>query len=94
MKLETSDIKHLATLSALEFSDDRIEGFKNEFNQIIDLVEKISNADVASEKIEYNPIPVDMLREDEVRESFSQDQVLQNAPSKKMGSFSVPLMME
>lgn len=94
MKLETSDIKHLASLSALEFSDDRIEGFKNEFNQIIDLVEKISNADVASEQIKYDPVPVDMLREDVVRESFEQEQVLQNAPSKKMGSFSVPLMME
>ncbi|MGN1227253.1 MAG: Asp-tRNA(Asn)/Glu-tRNA(Gln) amidotransferase subunit GatC [Christensenellales bacterium] len=93
MKLEIEDIKHLANLSALEFDEDRLEKFKDEFNSILGFVDQISNAEVDGE-IEYSPIDVEQLRDDEVRESYPQEKILMNAPKQKMGCFAVPLMME
>ena len=93
MKLEIEDIKHLADLSALEFSEERLESFKDEFNNILKFVDQISSAEVAGE-IKYEPIDVEELREDEVVTSYEQSKILENAPKQKMGSFAVPLMME
>ena len=93
MKLEIEDIKHLAELSALEFSDDRLESFKDEFKNILKFVDQISNADVDGE-IEYQPIDVEELRDDVAVDSYPQEKILENAPKQKMGCFAVPLMME
>ena len=93
MKLEIEDIKHLANLSALEFSDDELESFKKDFNNILSFVDTISKADVDGE-IEYSPIDVEELRDDIAVESFPQEKILMNAPKQKMGCFAVPLMME
>jgi len=94
MELNKKDIEHLANLSALEFDEARLEEFKNEFNAIIGFVEKISNADVDNDELEYKTIDFEDLREDVIKSSISQDKVLKNAPSKKQGGFAVPLMME
>ncbi|MBQ8749804.1 MAG: Asp-tRNA(Asn)/Glu-tRNA(Gln) amidotransferase subunit GatC [Clostridia bacterium] len=93
MKLEIEDIKHLANLSALEFEEERLEKFKDEFNSILGFVDQISSADVDGD-LEYSPVDVEELREDKVRESFAQEKILENAPKQKMGCFAVPLMME
>ena len=93
MSLEIEDIKHLANLSALEFEESELENFKNEFNSILTFVDQIKNADVEGD-LEYMPIDVEELREDEAKESFSNEEILTNAPKKKMGCFAVPLMME
>lgn len=93
MSLEIEDIKHLANLSALEFEESELENFKNEFNSILTFVDQIKNADVDGD-LEYTPIDVEELREDEAKESFPNEEILTNAPKKKMGCFAVPLMME
>ena len=87
------DIDHLANLSALELTDEQKAKFEKEFEGIMELVEKISQANV-SDEIEYDPINVSELREDEVKQGFTQEEVLTNAPDKKQGCFAVPLMME
>lgn len=93
MELTIQDIKHLANLSALEFSAQEIDRFKDEFNTILKVVEQINSVEV-DEEYEYNITKYEDLREDELRQGLSQDEVLQNAPSKNVGCFVVPLMMD
>lgn len=93
MEISKEEIKHLADLSALEFSDEEIENFQKEFNQILEFVNKINSAKVDGD-IEYNVHDFSELREDIAKNGLSQDEVLLNAPQAKLGSFSVPLMME
>lgn len=90
---EKIDIDHLANLSALELTDEQKVKFAQEFEGIMGLVEQINQAEVNSD-IEYNPIDISDLRPDEVRQDFTQEEVLTNAPDKKQGCFAVPLMME
>lgn len=93
MEISKENINHLANLSALEFTDEEIENFQKEFNQILTFVNQIENAKVDCD-IEYNIHDFNELREDEVKNGLTQDEVLLDAPNKKLGSFAVPLMME
>lgn len=93
MELNTADIRHLADLSALEFTDKELEQFKDEFNSILKFVDKINSANV-SDELEYKEIKVSELRADEPKQPLSQSEALTNAQSKKFGGFAVPLMME
>ena len=93
MEISKENIVHLANHSALEFTDEEIDNFQKEFNQILTFVNQIENAHVDGD-IEYNTHDFADLREDEAKEGLSQEEVLLNAPNKKLGSFAVPLMME
>lgn len=93
MEISIKDIKHLANLSSLSFSDDELEKFVEEFKDILDFVNQINDAKI-DEEINYEIKDFDDLREDVAVKGLKQEEVLLNAPSKRLGSFSVPLMME
>ena len=93
MQISKEEIKHLANLSALEFNDEEIENFQKEFNQILEFVNQINQADVQGD-IQYTVHDFSDLREDEAKTGLTQEEVLANAPKAKLGSFSVQLMME
>ena len=48
MEITEKDIKHLASLSRLEFSDDEIEKFSSEFASIIDYVNQLQRVDTTN----------------------------------------------
>lgn len=93
MEITSKEIRHLANLSALSFTDEEIEKFKLEFVDILKFVNQIDEANIEGE-LQFNIKEFEDLREDVAREGLTQSEVLENAPSKRLGSFSVPLMME
>lgn len=93
MEITSKEIRHLANLSALNFTDEEIEKFKGEFQDILNLINQIDEANI-EEELEYKVKSFEELRDDEVKNGLTQEKVLENAPSKRLGSFSVPLMME
>lgn len=87
--IDLEEVKHLAKLSALKFSDEEIKEFIPQFNSILDMVGEISSANILDE-IEYpNAVDVSELREDIVGESMSQELALCNAPKQRKGQFNV-----
>lgn len=44
--ISEEEIKHIAKLSRLEFSDDQLEKFRKEFSAILEYVESLKTADV------------------------------------------------
>jgi aspartyl-tRNA(Asn)/glutamyl-tRNA(Gln) amidotransferase subunit C len=95
MEISKEEIKHLANLSNLNFTNEEIEDFEKDFVDILKFVEQIKDVDTPND-LEYDLKDFEELREDVVNteRSLSQEEVLINAPSKKQGSFAVPLMME
>lgn len=93
-KLTIDDIKHLADLSALKFSDEELENFLPEFNNTLDMINQIESFEVDGEYIFDNIVPITELREDEVRPSMSQEKALINAPKQRKGCFNVPRVVE
>jgi aspartyl-tRNA(Asn)/glutamyl-tRNA(Gln) amidotransferase subunit C len=93
-KLTIDDIKHLADLSALKFSDEELESFLPEFNNILDMINQIENFEVNGEYVFDNIVDITELREDEVKPSMSQEKALINAPKQRKGCFNVPKVVE
>ena len=96
MDFDIKQAKNLAKLSRLEFSDDELKAFLKDFKatlQQVSLIERVdvSNVDVKKEDDIVNILE---LRTDKVVNTFSQEQVVQNAPDKKDGAFLVPLTVD
>ena len=95
MEFGIKDAENLAKLSRLEFTEEELKEFLKEFESTLDQVSKINNVDVSNiELTEAEQIDILNLRTDIVCNTFSQQQVIQNAPEQKDGAFLVPLTVE
>ena len=94
MEITIKDVENLASLSALEFSTEEKQEFVKDLTNILEMVNQIQNAENLGENV-YNPShKLCELREDEVRPSFAQEEILTNAPKARRGCFNVPLVVE
>ena len=91
--MELKEIKHLAELSKLEFADEELQSFVGEFEKQIELVDTIKNTEVKG-NMKLNILKMEELREDKVKNSFSSEILLENAPDKKKSYFAVPRIVE
>lgn len=82
------DVKHIAKLAMLRFSDDEVSAFEKEFEGIVKMVENLPNIESASTLLEADNLMT--LREDKVVPSYPRDELMQNVPVKSNGSIVVP----
>ena len=94
MKFSIDDAKNLAKLSRLEFSEKELKDFLKEFDLILEQVSMINKVDVSGVDLSNDVVDVENIRNDIAQNTFTQEQVLSNAPEKKDGAFLVPLTVE
>lgn len=92
MSVSKQEIKTLARLSRLEFSDEEIEKFAPEFEEIIDFANRI-NEQVAGDtgtirEVVTRTVKWEDLREDEVKESLPNEKITSNVQAEN-GYFPV-----
>ena len=92
--IDIKDIQHLAQLSSLTFTQEEMENFVPEFNNILNMINQINQAENNEEYVFTNAVDIQDLREDIVGESISQEKALQNAPKQRKGCFNVPRVVE
>jgi len=95
MKLTEEEVKHVARLANLCLTEDKIEKFSSQLNDILNFVKKLDEANTG------NVFPLsnvtgrkNIFREDEIKPSLSQEQALSNAPRKNKGYFKVKAIFE
>lgn len=94
-KIDVNEAKKLAKLSRLNFSEDELGKFVLEFEKMLESFSSIEKIDVSGVSLTEDTLKSDgQLRKDELKQSFSQEAILQNAPEKKDGSFVVPITVE
>lgn len=93
-EISSEEIMHLASLSALEFSEKEAKEFSKEFNNILKFVDKIASAKLEKDDIFASAVLISELREDEVKESYTREEILTNAPKQRKGYFVVPKVVE
>lgn len=88
-------VKHIANLAKLKFSEDELEGFTEKFSDILDYVEKLDavNTEDVAPTFQVND-HIQELREDIVKEGLSRDEVLQNTVEKQYGYFKLFNIMD
>jgi len=90
-KISKDDVRYVAKLAELEFSDKDIEKFTSQLSRILDHIANISSADTEGVPPTSHVLDIkNVFREDVVKESISQESALENAPDMESDGFKVP----
>ena len=94
-KIDIDEAKKLAKLSRLEFSDDELKMFVKEFENILGQVDLINSVNTDGVMLFEKTVNAKSeLRSDEIKKSYSQEEILKNAPQSEDGTFVVPITVE
>jgi len=89
------DIEKVARLARLELSEEEKVTFGNQLEQILTYMEQLNRLDTTGVEPTSHAIPIhNVFREDEVKPSFPQKEVLGIAPDDEDGHFKVPRIIE
>ena len=88
-------MRHIAWLARLGLSDEEVEKFSLQLSNILDNVEILQQVDTANVPPATHSIPLqNVLRKDDVAKSYSQSEVLSNAPKQAEKCFKVQAILE
>jgi aspartyl-tRNA(Asn)/glutamyl-tRNA(Gln) amidotransferase subunit C len=94
MEITNEIIDKLASLSKLQFKDEQRDSIRQDLSKIIAFVDKIEELDTQGvEPLIHLNQEVNVLREDEVKETITQAQALKNAPSKDSDYFKISTVL-
>lgn len=88
MKIDSAQVKKVAKLASLPLTSDQEEEYSKQLSKILEYIEQLNQVETAGILPIYNVSEKkNVLREDVLGKSFTQDEVLQNTTSKKNGQF-------
>ena len=94
-EITKEQVKHVADLARLTFSDDELVTFAKQMGEVIQYAERLNELDTEDVVPTTHVMDVrNVLREDEARPSMNREDVLKNAPASKDGQFEVPSVLD
>jgi len=95
MRLSYEQVRHIAWLARLGLSEEEVEKFSLQLSNILENVEILQQVDTTNVPPATHTIPLqNVLRKDDVAESYSQSDVLSNAPKQAEKCFKVQAILE
>ena len=95
MKLSYEQVRHIAWLARLGLSEEEVEKFSLQLSNILENFEILNQVDTANVPPATHTVPLqNVLRKDEVAESYSQEEILSNAPQQAENCFEVQAILE
>lgn len=89
------DIHHVAKLARLTLTDEEAGRYAAQLDGILSYIDTLTRYDLDGVEPTAHAIPVyDVLRADEPRSGFTQDQALSNAPKRTADQIQIPKVME
>lgn len=93
-KLTEEDVRRVAKLARLNCSDEEIHTFTTQLGSIFEYVDQLSELDTEGvEPLSHCLAVHNVLRDDEVKPSLSNDEALANAPQRDGEFFAVPKVL-
>ena len=88
-------VQHVALLGRLELTDDEVEHFSKDLNNILEYANTLNELDTSDVPPTSHSFHLEnVFREDVVRPSLTIDEALANAPSAEDGCFKVPAILQ
>lgn len=94
MEITTDLVKHLMSLSRLNFNDEETENFKEEFAKTLSQIDELQSVNTDDVETFNKIINAKNLREDEVKPSLSVQEVIKNSEKSARGMVVVPRVVE
>jgi len=90
-RISSDDVRHVARLAELEFSDGEILKITPQLDKILEHVARVSAVDTDGIQPTSHAVDIkNVFRDDTVEDSISQEEALKNAPEEENDGFSVP----
>ena len=93
MAISSEEVKHIAALSMLNLSEEEINKYTNNLQEIVEFANKINELNtegVGESTVAINAFNV--FRKDEPRNSLDRELLLSNAPTTNGEAYSLPSM--
>ena len=98
MKLTEKEVRYVADLANLSFSDEEVRKFARELDGILEHMDKLNELDTSNvepmAQVLYTAVETATLRKDRERPPLGAEAALSNAPQKGAGYFKVPRVIE
>ncbi|MDH4269058.1 MAG: Asp-tRNA(Asn)/Glu-tRNA(Gln) amidotransferase subunit GatC [Dehalococcoidia bacterium] len=95
MKLSYEQVRHIAWLARLGLSEEEVEKFSLQLSNILENFEILKEVDTADVPPATHTIPLqNVIRKDDVAESYPQAEILLNAPKQEGDCFKVQAILE
>ncbi|MFE4714090.1 MULTISPECIES: Asp-tRNA(Asn)/Glu-tRNA(Gln) amidotransferase subunit GatC [unclassified Paenibacillus] len=95
MSITVKDVQHVAKLARLQLSPEEEATFTEQMNAILQYAEKLNELNTENVKPTTHVLQVsNVMRDDVVKDSLSQEEALLNAPDQEDGQFKVPAVLE
>jgi aspartyl-tRNA(Asn)/glutamyl-tRNA(Gln) amidotransferase subunit C len=95
MSITVKDVQHVAKLARLQLSPEEEATFTEQMNASVQYAEKLNELDTENVEPTTHVLQVsNVMRDDVVKESLSQEAALLNAPEDEDGHFKVPAVLE
>jgi aspartyl-tRNA(Asn)/glutamyl-tRNA(Gln) amidotransferase subunit C len=89
------EVLHVARLARLSLTDEELELMRQQLDAILAYIDKLRELDVEGVEPTAHAVPlINVMRDDDVVPSLSQDAALANAPDRAGEFFRVPRIIE
>lgn len=95
MAISEEQVQHVAKLSKLAFDTDELQGFTNQLDKIIEMVELLNEVDTTGVPFTSNVVEgINVMRPDEASPGWNRDELLRNVPETEDGYIKVPAIID
>ncbi|MBW2975035.1 Asp-tRNA(Asn)/Glu-tRNA(Gln) amidotransferase subunit GatC [Candidatus Woesearchaeota archaeon] len=92
IKVDKELIRHIAESARIRLTETEIKRFSTQLKEILNAFSQLDKVNTDNTKPSFQPVEMkNMLREDKVKESLTQEEALSNAKEKKEGYFKGPM---
>ena len=95
MAITANEVKHVASLAKLEFTDEELQKFTGQMDEIINMVEQLGEVDTTDVPVTSTVTEeVNVMREDVAVKGTDRTLVMENVPEEKDGLIKVPAIID
>lgn len=95
MSISKEEVKHLAELSKLDFSEEKLDEYAENLSEIVEFADTLSKIDINGVTPTAHILDIkNIFRKDEKKDSCRREEILKNAPDSEAGCVSVPKTVE
>ncbi|BDQ02363.1 Asp-tRNA(Asn)/Glu-tRNA(Gln) amidotransferase subunit GatC [Ignavibacterium sp.] len=95
MSVTKKEVEKIAELAKLKFSEEELENFTHQMNDILKYMEKLNELNTDNVEPLSHPIEsTNVFRNDELKSSISTNEALKNAPLADENYFKVPKVIQ
>lgn len=95
MAITANEVKHVASLAKLEFTDEELQKFTGQMDEIINMVEQLGEVDTTDVPVTSTVTEeVNVMREDVAVKGTDRPLLMKNVPEEKDGLIKVPAIID